>query len=191
MATHVLQRGVVVLALAGGLAATDCRRQAPGEAPEASAARAQAALAPFKASLRDALTSSLAEGPEKAAAVCADLAPKLAERASVGGVRVGRAAERRRNPENTPPAWAAASMSELARAPSAGAHRVVPLEGGRVGYVETILTAPVCLTCHGEALAPSVAAVISARYPNDRAVGFRVGDMRGAFWVELPPPDGR
>lgn len=38
-----------------------------------------------------------------------------------------------------------------------------------------------CLACHGPAIEPKTAAAIEALYPNDEAVGFRVGDLRGAF----------
>ena len=43
-----------------------------------------------------------------------------------------------------------------------------------------------CLTCHGSSLAPDVAAQISDLYPQDRAVGFEAGDLRGVFWLEFP-----
>jgi hypothetical protein len=62
----------------------------------------------------------------------------------------------------------------------------VDLGGGRVGYVEPIEVQPLCLACHGEALAEPVRARLEALYPHDRAVGFRAGDFRGLFWAELP-----
>jgi hypothetical protein len=49
--------------------------------------------------------------------------------------------------------------------------------------MKPIVTAPLCLTCHGETLAPGVAAAVESRYPQDRAVGFAAGDLRGAFHV--------
>ena len=55
-----------------------------------------------------------------------------------------------------------------------------------MGYVEPIRIQPLCLTCHGEALAPAVGARIRALYPEDAAAGFALGDLRGVWWVELP-----
>ena len=55
-----------------------------------------------------------------------------------------------------------------------------------MGYVEPIVMQPMCLTCHGESLAPEIAARISEVYPDDQATGFKVGDFRGVFWVEFP-----
>jgi hypothetical protein len=43
-----------------------------------------------------------------------------------------------------------------------------------------------CLVCHGETLAPEIAAQIAAQYPEDQATGFADGDLRGVFWVEFP-----
>ncbi|MBS2014056.1 MAG: DUF3365 domain-containing protein [Deltaproteobacteria bacterium] len=190
----ILDRPSRAFVIAFGLAAA-CGRDRPSEpaeSPLATEARAQAALGPFKKSLQSALMGAMGDGgPEGAIEVCATEAPRLAALASRDGVRVGRAALRRRNPENLPPAWATPALEELARSPADGAHRIVPLPGGRVGYVEAILTKPVCLTCHGESVAPALRARIATRYPHDEATGFREGDLRGVFWAELPSPTTR
>ena len=55
-----------------------------------------------------------------------------------------------------------------------------------MGYAEPIIVQPMCLACHGESLAPEIAAKISEAYPDDQATGFKVGDFRGVFWVEFP-----
>ena len=49
--------------------------------------------------------------------------------------------------------------------------------------MKAIPTAPLCLQCHGEAIAPPVAEKITKLYPEDKATGFREGDIRGAFVV--------
>ncbi|MFN7177274.1 MAG: DUF3365 domain-containing protein, partial [Thermaurantiacus sp.] len=55
----------------------------------------------------------------------------------------------------------------------------------RLRYMRAIPTAPQCLACHGpeEAIAPAVRAAIAERYPDDRATGFRAGELRGAFSI--------
>ena len=63
---------------------------------------------------------------------------------------------------------------------------VVPLPDNRTGYVEPIVTQPLCLACHGSSLAPEIAERLAADYPDDRATGFEVGDLRGVFWAEFP-----
>ena len=44
----------------------------------------------------------------------------------------------------------------------------------------------VCTTCHGASVAPDIAAQLDALYPEDRARGYAVGDIRGAFTVVQP-----
>ncbi len=158
---------------------------APASAQEAVAI-ARAALAPFKKELKETLSKALAEGPMAAVSVCAGVAPQLAKRASSERVVVGRSALRLRNPDNAPQAWLKPLIEELAHLPSAeGQYRVRPIDGGRHGYAEAIVLQPPCLLCHGQDIAPALAALITARYPSDQATGFAVGQLRGVFWAEV------
>jgi hypothetical protein len=52
--------------------------------------------------------------------------------------------------------------------------------------MKAIPTKPLCLTCHAEAIAPEVETKINQLYPADRARGYRVGDLRGAFTLSKP-----
>lgn len=72
--------------------------------------------------------------------------------------------------------------------PGDRAPQSVALGDDRRGYVEPILLQPLCLTCHGASLAPELQSRIDELYPDDRATGFEVGDLRGVFWVEYPSP---
>jgi hypothetical protein len=163
-----------------------CGRAAPSAPAEVVVARARAALAPFKSTLRDALGGALRTSPEAAIDVCALRAPELARAASRDGVTVGRSALKLRSPDNAPRAWLGPVMDRLAKATSGSdAHEVVTLPDGRRGYAEAIWVGAPCLACHGETLAPSVADKLRARYPADAAQGFRAGDFRGVFWAEL------
>lgn len=161
-----------------------------GPSETETVARAQEALAPFKKSLKKALMAALAESPIGAIDVCADQAPLLASEASKDGVRVGRSSVKRRNPANAPPPWLGPVMNQLSHmSQSSAVPKVVDLGSGKRGYAEAIWIDAPCLLCHGEAIAPEVAAKISARYPEDAARGFRVGDFRGVFWAELDPKE--
>ena len=104
------------------------------------------------------------------------------------GIRAGRTSDRLRNPANAPRAWAASIVDRYA------GHRRADVEGfvaeldGRVGVMRPIHLLASCETCHGpvEALDRDVRAQLKEWYPNDRAVGYRKGDLRGWFWVEVP-----
>ena len=141
-------------------------------------------LAPFKKDLVTALKAGLAEGPAAAIDACRIEAPAIAERHSQAGVRIGRSSHRLRNPANVAPGWVSPILKEWldseAREPV-----VVELEGERIGYIEPIVAQPLCLTCHGEVLAPAISERIEALYPDDEAIGFNAGDLRGVFWVEF------
>jgi hypothetical protein len=60
--------------------------------------------------------------------------------------------------------------------------------GERVGLLRPLVEQSMCAACHGpvDRISPSVRAAIATRYPDDRATGFRDGDLHGWFWVELP-----
>ncbi len=165
-----------------------CKAAAPVDAgPAAAEARAQAALAPFKASLKEALVGALKEGPEKAVEVCASTAPALAKTASKDGVTVGRTSRKLRNPDNAPKAWLGPVLAELEQAPKGSdAKKTVALGGGRYGYAEAIWIQAPCLTCHGASVSPSVKAAL-ARYPTDAATGYALGELRGVFYAEIDP----
>jgi hypothetical protein len=172
--------------MAVGIAA--CRKDKPAPDEGAIVAQATAAITPFKAAFRSELVAALAKGPTDAIDVCAVRAPALAQEHSRGGVRVGRASQKVRNPANVPPPWLVPVLAELGRTPSGTSeHRVVPLEGGRYGYAEAIWVQPMCLTCHGESVAPEVDAKLRARYPADAARGYKAGDFRGVLYAEVTP----
>jgi len=53
-------------------------------------------------------------------------------------------------------------------------------------YMKAIPTASACLVCHGENIDPEVDIKLKELYPNDKARGFREGDLRGAFTIAKP-----
>ena len=165
------------LALVAGVVPAQDSEPAPGAA----------LLLPFKQNLQQALLEGLAQGPEEAIAACRVRAPAIADELSRDGVRVGRASHRLRNPANAAPDWVAPVLDAYAADPSDRAPRTVPIADSRSGYVEPIVMQPLCLTCHGESLAPEVASRIRELYPADRAVGYQAGELRGVFWAEYPP----
>jgi hypothetical protein len=49
------------------------------------------------------------------------------------------------------------------------------------------LALPLCINCHGakENIAPEVKVILGDKYPDDRATGFKVGDVRGAISIKM------
>jgi len=67
-------------------------------------------------------------------------------------------------------------------------HYEVVTENGKkmFRYMKAIPTAEVCTKCHGQNINPAVKAKLNELYPNDKATGFKAGDIRGAFTITQP-----
>ena len=123
-------------------------------------------------------------GPAEAIAVCSKEATEIAATVSEEqGVTIGRTALKLRNKDNQPPQWAARLISEAATEP-----QYVDVGNGKVGALLPIKLQAKCLTCHGEEdmISDDVRDRLAKLYPDDRAIGFKEGDLRGWFWVEVP-----
>jgi len=61
-------------------------------------------------------------------------------------------------------------------------------EGGKKSfrYMKAIPLGGVCSNCHGPVLKPEVVQKLDQYYPDDKARGFQVGDLRGAFTITQP-----
>jgi hypothetical protein len=159
-------------------------------------ARSRQIAAEFQQALGARLMAAIASGgPVEALAVCNLEAPQIAARLSdETGVTVGRTALRVRNPANAPDGGARSALEAFAAALDGGAteppERFVAAADGGARYFRAIITQPLCVVCHGAALAPDVRAAVSRLYPADEATGFAVGDLRGAFVVEWLPSTG-
>ena len=55
-------------------------------------------------------------------------------------------------------------------------------------YMRAIPVGELCLTCHGRELDPELTGKLKELYPEDQAVGFSTGEIRGAFTItgQLP-----
>lgn len=126
-------------------------------------------------------------GPEAAIAVCADYAQHITAAAQAEGVQVGRSSLRLRNPKNRAPDWVQAWLVAQGERAVAGLEPLREVEDGKARLLKPIGVEPLCVTCHGPAdsLPPGVSALLKQRYPDDKAVGYTAGDLRGALWAEV------
>lgn len=124
------------------------------------------------------------QGPAQAIEVCATKAPQLAaDIAAEHKLRIGRTSFKLRQPKNSAPTWAQPLIK--ARHDS---QAIMTSEDGRMAVLSPIRIMEPCLKCHGDdqALAPGVKETLAKRYPQDQATGFKGGDLRGWFWIEVP-----
>jgi hypothetical protein len=179
------------------LAATLAQAQT-GDAPWVAQARTVAMSVPPK--LVSVLQEEIARsGPEGAILVCRERAPEMARAASLeSGWTVRRVSLRNRNPKAVPDTWERAMLEDFDRRAAAGeaparleAFAVVDVDGKPVQrYLRALPTLQVCTQCHGPAdsLSPAVVSQLKALYPEDRATGYAVGQIRGAMTLSRPAP---
>ena len=143
----------------------------------------------LQAELKAAMQSG---GPTAAIGVCNTRAMPITEKVSKQqGLQVSRVSLRNRNPANAPNDWQTAVLENFQQQESDGKDvttmtwsETVDVGGGKeFRFMKAIPTGEVCLACHGTTLAPEISGTLAELYPRDRATGFSVGDIRGAFVV--------
>jgi cytochrome c551/c552 len=136
-------------------------------------------------------------GPAAAISVCADSAQVRTMRHQAEGVDVRRVSTRVRNAKNAPDSVESAVLAAFADA--IAANRPMPdtsfatrQADGQVvtHYMRAIRIQEFCLACHGPAdsIGPDVKHVLAARYPGDKATGYKLGELRGAISVTVARP---
>ena len=189
---------VVMLALVSGITGCDSNEEAtvenpsePTSTPTEPADPKTRALA-AKAALFERLSGRLVQamsngGPAAAIEVCSKEAASIAsEVGAEQGVRIGRTSFKLRNTSNRPPEWAESlveSRTEEAQ--------FLDLPDGHFGAFLPIRIMPQCLNCHGpvDQIDAEVLARLESLYPDDQATGFAIDDLRGWFWIEVPPAE--
>ena len=160
-------------------------------------ADARAAASQLIQKLGSALKQEMAAGgPERAISVCRDIAPGLAgELSRSSGARVARVSLKTRNPLlGLPDAWEQQVLMDFDRRAASGEKpetleyfKVVEEPQGRYfRYMKALPVQPMCLSCHGgsEAVADEVRAKLAVEYPHDRALGYTLGQIRGAVTIK-------
>ncbi len=149
----------------------------------------RAAVKAFGNELITQLKQALEDGgPVKAIKVCNSKAPEIAAKlSSEYDWKIGRTSLKTRNPNNNPDEWETTVLQQFEQRKQQG-EDIATLEyyettakGFR--YMKAIPTKGLCLTCHGDAISESVKATLVELYPEDKATGFKAGDIRGAFTV--------
>jgi hypothetical protein len=156
-----------------------------------AASRARTAAADLGATLKETLVGTLtAEGPAAAVELCSANASGLTvEIGRKHRVKIGRSSLRLRNPENAGPRWVQAWLQQQGERPAEGVQgleEIVEAEGARMArLIKPMKVEAPCLVCHGPEPVEPVRPLLAAKYPSDQAVGYAVGDLRGALWVEV------
>jgi len=139
-------------------------------------------------------------GFPSAVRVCSEIAQEMTQKfAAETGHHARRVSLRYRNPKNAPDDYERTKLEEFDRLNrekklSNEYFEVVKEEGKEyLRYFRPLITAPLCITCHGpeENIPSEVKSILSKKYPEDRATGFLVGDLRGAISVRIALGGGK
>ena len=163
---------------------------------EQRTAESRAVTMEFMTTLKGELQTAMkAGGPVNAIQVCNTRAPAIAAGFSgQKGWTVARTSLKYRNPDNAPDAWERKVLEQFEERKANGedpqqmVYTEVVEDKGTKNYrfMKAIPTGPVCLACHGDKIDAAVEARIQELYPEDRARGFKAGDIRGAFTITQP-----
>lgn len=125
------------------------------------------------------------------------LSPKVMLDASdETGWRIRQISMKNRNPRGKPDAWEAGVLQEFEKRLAAGESAasiekgMIVSEGGQqvFRYMQPMMTIKVCMECHGpeDQIKPEVKALMKEMYPDDAAIGYTEGMLRGALTMRKP-----
>ncbi|MCK5696690.1 MAG: DUF3365 domain-containing protein [Gammaproteobacteria bacterium] len=145
----------------------------------------------FAKTLKGELKAGMKKGgPVNAIQVCNEKALQIGTTVSEeNGVKLSRTSLKLRNQDNTPKAWEKTVLEQFNERHSKGESakkmefsEIVEVDGQKqYRYMKAMGVSKTCLNCHGSGLLPAVQEKITSLYPEDKAVGYDVGDIRGAI----------
>jgi hypothetical protein len=147
----------------------------------------------FGTTLMSSLQGAIkAGGHINALKACQIIAPETGSSVSTKySMAVERTSLKTRNPENNPEPWQKDVLATFEQRHLSG-EDISTLEfyeetetNGRLTfrYMKAIPTNELCLTCHGKHISTEITSTLNELYPDDKAIGFEAGDIRGAFTI--------
>ena len=162
--------------------------------------QSRSAIQPLAKQLKVALQGAMKTGgPIKALSICNTQAPVITQNItkhnnlSKPNITVSRTSLKYRNASNAPDLWEKKVLTLFQQALAAGknikhlefSETVSTDQGDVFRFMKAIPTQKMCLACHGQNITSEVQKQINLLYPQDNAVGFKAGDIRGAFSTKL------
>ncbi|MBI5661689.1 MULTISPECIES: DUF3365 domain-containing protein [Ignavibacterium] len=150
----------------------------------------------FMESLKSVLIKEIqTNGIVKAVSVCSDTAQVLTNNYGISkGIYIKRVSFKNRNPLNVPDEFETKVLEMFEEQfrngqlkPESEYAEMIEDNGiYKVRYLKPIFVQPECLNCHGseEQISPQVKEVINKIYPDDKAKGYQMGDLRGAVSIQ-------
>ena len=142
----------------------------------------------IKAINRGGIAGAIAFGADKAEEITKEVNDKLIN------VKVSRVSEKYRNPENKPDEIDKKVLKYFEEKLKEGKlppyYITAVKENGKVYYIfyKPLRINQFCLNCHGSVneMKPEIVKIIREKYPEDRAINYKPGELRGAVKVVIP-----
>jgi hypothetical protein len=139
--------------------------------------------------LRNTLLTAIKEkGFDGAVAFCNTSALSLTNTYAANNITIKRTSDKLRNPANNPDSMEQRILEKfLAMSDSTvkTANVVEKDATGNIHYYKPIIMQAMCLNCHGnkEQIQAGTLKMIKSKYPDDAAIGYKEGDLRGLWHV--------
>lgn len=155
---------------------------------------ARSLIKAFGSDLKSVLKGAMkTEGPIKALEVCNIQAGPIADKNSdLSDWTIARTSLKVRNENNAPDEWESTVLEQFEKRKITGEvlkimdYSEVVKDGDKLlyRYMKPIPTTGICLTCHGANISDEITKKVKNLYPDDKATGFNLGDIRGAFTLK-------
>ena len=181
-------RIMIVLILSSGLVACQQKHSIDEQQQQLLQHEAVQIIKQFASTLKPRLKQALHEGePAHAIEICSKEAPRITKQLSESTHwSVKRVSLKPRNHNSAiPDRWERKVLHRFDKSRAAGADATTltasHVENGRFRFMKAQPVEQLCLLCHGAEISTNIAAALKKHYPQDRATGYKPGDIRGAF----------
>lgn len=149
----------------------------------------------FMGELKSVLMKNLKEGgPTQAITVCSDTAQQLTQLiGEENGVQLRRVTLKERNPNDKPDEFEEDVLNmfhekfeEEGLTSEDDYFEIVQKDAvSYARYMQPLFVGGPCLTCHGDEnkMSDEIKTLLHENYPDDKAVGYKAGDLRGAISI--------
>jgi hypothetical protein len=181
-------RIMIVLTLSAGLVACHQKHSTDEQQQQSLQHEAMQIIKQFASTLKPKLKQALQEGdPARAIETCSKEAPRITKQLNESTQwTIKRVSLKPRNHNSAlPDPWEREVLQRFDKSREAGADittlTATDVENGRFRFMKAQPVEQLCLLCHGTEINPEITAALKKHYPQDRATGYSLGDIRGAF----------
>ena len=175
---------------------TNCSKKPAAEITETLKAGLRSNAQEFMQTLKSVLVKEIqTNGLPAAVSVCSDTAQVLTNNFGINkGIFIKRVSFKNRNPNDYPNEIETKGLKYFEELKSKGQlndsteffELIEKDDITKVQYLKPIIIQPPCLNCHGDEkfIQPEVKKIINQKYPNDKATGYNLNDLRGAVSIQ-------